>query len=63
MATEDIVGKTIGELEELTELSGNEMIPIEIGGENKRIKTSLLVTKAELGDINTILDTINGEVI
>lgn len=58
-----IDGKTIGQLDEIITLSGNEEIPVQVNGENKKIKTSLFATQKELGDINVILDKINGEVI
>lgn len=58
-----MAGKTIGQLTALDSLSGQEEIPVEVSGVNKKIKTGLLATKKDLGDIATILDEINGEVV
>ncbi len=58
-----MAGKTIGQLAALDSLSGQEEIPVEVNGANKKIKTELLATKKDLGDIATILDEINGEVV
>ena len=58
-----MAGKTIGQLTALDSLSGQEEIPVEVNGANKKIKTELLATKKDLGDIATILDEINGEVV
>lgn len=37
-----MAGKTIGQLAELDSLSGNEEIPVEVNGLNKKVKASLL---------------------
>lgn len=37
-----ITGKTIGQLDALTGITGNEELPVEISGTNKRVKASLL---------------------
>ena len=43
-----MAGKKISELEELQSISGNEYIPVEIGGKNNKVKASLL--KGQKGD-------------
>lgn len=60
-----IQGKKLSELtDKLSEIQGTERIYVSDGsGKPKYIETGQLATKDEIGDINTILDNINGEVI
>lgn len=58
-------GKKLSELTNKVEtIQGTERIYVSDGTNvPKYIETSQLATKDELGDIDTILDSINGEVI
>lgn len=60
-----ITGKKLSELTDKVEtIQGTERIYVSDGTNiPKYIETSQLTTKEELGNIDTILDTINGEVI
>lgn len=60
-----IQGKKLSELtEQVSDIQGTERIYVSDGTNvPKYIETSQLATKEELGNIDTILDTINGEVI
>lgn len=60
-----VTGKKLSELTDKVEtIQGTERIYVSDGtGVPKYIETNQLATKEELGNINTILDTINGEVI
>lgn len=60
-----VTGKKLSELTDKVEtIQGTERIYVSDGTNvPKYIETNQLATKEELGNINTILDTINGEVI
>lgn len=60
-----VTGKKLSELTDKVEtIQGTERIYVSDGtGVPKYIETNQLTTKEELGNINSILDTINGEVI
>lgn len=61
----EIEGKKLSELtDKVEDIQGNERIYVSDGtGIPKYIETKQIATQRDLGDINTILDTINGEVI
>lgn len=58
-----ITGKKISELQELQQITGTEYLPVVDGMTNKKVSVGKLATKEDIGNINTILDKINGEVI
>lgn len=60
-----IQGKKLSELtDKVEDIQGTERIYVTDGsGVPKYIETGQLATQKEIGVINTILDTINGEVI
>lgn len=58
-----VTGTKISELQELKQIAGTEYIPVVDGTTNKKVSIGKLATKEDIGNINTILDTINGEVI
>lgn len=58
-----ITGKKISELQELQQITGTEYLPVVDGMTNKKVSVGKLATKEDIGNINTILDEINGEVI
>lgn len=61
----EIEGKKLSELtDKVEDIQGNERIYVSDGTRiPKYIETKQIATQRDLGDINTILDTINGEVI
>lgn len=52
-------GKKISELPEITQLTGNEEIPVEVGGKNGRIKSGMFQTKGDYALKDEIPDTSN----
>lgn len=60
-----VTGKKLSELtDKVANIQGTERIYVSDGTNvPKYIETSQLATKEELGNIDAILDTINGEVI
>lgn len=58
-----VTGTKISELQELQQIAGTEYIPVVDGTTNKKVSIGKLATKDDIGDINTILDTINGEIV
>lgn len=60
-----IEGKKLSELtDKVIDLKGTERIYVSDGsGVPKYIETNQLATQKDLGDINKVLDIINGEVI
>lgn len=58
-------GKKLSELtDKVSEIQGTERIYVSDGsGVPKYIETNQLATQKDLGDINAILDNINGEMI
>lgn len=52
-------GKKISELPEMAQLTGNEEIPVEVGGKNGRIKSGMFQTKGDYALKDEMPDTSN----